>query len=77
MKPTNRTSSQMTFMGVTLPGWSEVHNSDGSFAGSNQRVVGGTQHYDSHGNPSGFTDTSGNRYNPSGNLAPDYDPYDD
>ena len=77
MGPNDRTSSPMSWFGNELPNWNEVSNSDGSHAGSNERVAGGTQHYDSHGNRSGFTSNDGSMYDADGNLAsPDYDPYD-
>lgn len=76
MGPKDRTSSQMTWMGQTLVGRNDVYNSDGSYAGSNERVVGGTQHYDRSGNRSGFTSSDGTRYDASGNPAPNHDPYD-
>ena len=75
-KNTGRTSTPMTTLtGERMNGWNDVRNSDGSYAGSNQAVTGGTQHYDSSGNPSGFTDTKGNHYDASGNLAPNHDFY--
>ena len=75
MGPNDRTSTQMTWFGSPLSGWNEVRNSDGSYAGSNQQVTGGTQHYDASGNRSGFTTSDETRLDASGNPNPNHDPY--
>lgn len=75
-KNTGRTSTPMTTItGERINGWNDVRNSDGSYAGSNQAVTGGTKQYDAGGNYKGFRDNNGNQYDASGNLAPNHDPY--
>lgn len=75
MVPNNRTSTPMTWFGNTLTGWNEVRNSDGSYAGSNHQVTGGTQFHDSKGNASGFRSSDGTMHDASGRPDPNHDPY--
>ena len=48
-------------------GFTEGYNR-GNYSGGYTRESTGTQYYDKSGNPSGYRDNSGNRYDKSGNL---------
>ena len=78
MEPKNRTSYRMSMFGIELPNWNQVDNSDGTNAGSNERVEGGTQHYDSSGNPTYFVDDDDRIYDVNGDeVFDDVDLYDE